>query len=67
MRLLGVPPIHHHFDLEKANLVAPGSPDLSVLLCRVGTRETGKMPPIGSNVVDERAVAMLREWINSLK
>ena len=67
MRLLGVPPIHHHFDLEKANLVAPGSPDLSVLLCRVGTRETGKMPPIGSNVVDDRAVGMLREWINSLK
>jgi mono/diheme cytochrome c family protein len=67
MKVLGVPPIHHHFDLENANLVAPGSPARSILLHRVGTRETGKMPPIGSNVVDDRAVGMLREWINSLK
>jgi hypothetical protein len=67
MKLLGVPPIHHHFDLEKANLVAPGSPDRSILMRRVGTRDTGKMPPIGSNVVDDRGVAVLREWINSLK
>jgi mono/diheme cytochrome c family protein len=67
MKVLGVPPIHHHFDLEKANLVAPGFPDRSILLRRIGTRDTGKMPPIGSNLVDDRAVAMLREWINSLK
>jgi len=67
MKVLGVPPIHHHFDLEKANLVAPGSPDRSILLHRIGTRDTGKMPPIGSNLVDDRAVVMLREWINRSK
>ena len=66
MKVLGVTPIHHHFGLENAKLIEPGSADNSVIVRRVGTRDNGKMPPIGSSMVDERAVAMLREWINSL-
>jgi hypothetical protein len=30
-------------------------------------RGTGQMPPLSTNVVDQKSVEMLREWITSLK
>jgi len=38
-----------------------------VLLHRVSINEEGKMPPLARAVVDDKAVAMLREWIKSRK
>jgi glucose/arabinose dehydrogenase len=67
MRLIDVAPIHHKFGIAEARLVAPGDPDRSVLLHRVSKRGPGQMPQLATNVVDEEAVAMLREWIASLK
>jgi hypothetical protein len=37
-----------------------------VLLARVARRGPGQMPQLGSDVVDEAAVRLLREWIATL-
>ena len=44
-RLINEPPIHDHFGLPDARLVAPGSPERSVLIQRISRRGTGQMPP----------------------
>jgi hypothetical protein len=33
----------------------------------VNRRGAGQMPPLGSNVVDQKSVELLKEWITSLK
>lgn len=67
MKLVDIRPVHHTFDLPDARLVAPGSPERSVLLHRVSKRGTGQMPPVATNIVDKEAVAMLKEWIEELR
>ena len=67
MRVLDAKPLHHTFDLPDARLVAPGHPERSVVLKRVGTRGPNQMPPLASNRVDEDGLALLREWVASLK
>jgi glucose/arabinose dehydrogenase len=66
-RLFDVRPLHNSFDLADARLLAPGSPDRSVLLKRMTLRGPGQMPPLATSVVDERAVNLIREWIAEQK
>ena len=67
MNIFDVKPLHHRFGIDDARLIAPGSPERSVLLHRVAIRERGQMPQLGTAIVDEPAVEMLKEWIRSLK
>jgi hypothetical protein len=67
MKLFDVKPQHNTFGLKEARLIAPGAPERSVLLHRVGTREQGHMPPLASFLVDRAAVDMLREWVRTMK
>ncbi len=66
MKIVNVKPLHDTFGLKDALLVAPGDPGRSVLLERVARRGKGQMPQLGTNLVDERAVSLLREWILQL-
>jgi len=66
MRLLDEKPLHTTFDLPDARLVAPGSPERSVLLKRISTRGTGQMPPLASHLPDEEGVRLISDWIRSL-
>lgn len=59
-------PQHDTFGIANAMLVAPGDPEHSVLLHRVSRRGRGQMPPLVTTRVDDRAVALLREWISSM-
>lgn len=43
--------------------IVPGNPDRSMLLARMATRDFHQMPPLGSTLVDEDAVAVVRQWI----
>jgi len=65
-RLIGEKPLHHKFDIAEPQLIAPGDPERSVLLHRMAIRDRGQMPQLATNVVDEQAVLLLREWIKSL-
>jgi glucose/arabinose dehydrogenase len=67
MRVLDEKPVHATFDLPDARLVAPGSPERSVLLKRTGTRGPNQMPPLSTSRADEAGLALLREWVLSLK
>lgn len=66
MRLIDEPPIHDRFNLPDARLAAPGAPERSVLIQRLGRRGTGQMPPLVSTEVDREAVALFNDWIRSL-
>ena len=66
MKAIGVKPLHATFDLPDAKLIAAGHPERSVLFSRVTRRGPGQMPQLATSIVDEKAVAVLREWIESL-
>ncbi len=67
MKLLGAKPIHQTFDLPEAQLIAPGRPEGSVLLHRMGLRGPGQMPPLATTRTDDPALHLMREWIRTLK
>jgi uncharacterized repeat protein (TIGR03806 family) len=67
MKLIDVPPKHNTFGLKDARLIAPGRPEASVLLHRVGSRGPGQMPPLSTSLVDEPGVEMLRAWVRSIE
>jgi hypothetical protein len=47
-------------------LIAAGHPERSVIYERITRRGPGQMPQLATSIVDEKAVAMIREWIESL-
>jgi len=65
-RLVGEPPMHHTFGLADAWIVAPGAPDRSVLFQRMSRRGPGQMPQLATSVLDDRGLAVVRAWIESL-
>ena len=67
MKLIEVSPQHDAFGLKDAKLIAPGRPEASVLLHRLGHRGPGQMPPLATSLVDEPAVQMLKEWVQGMK
>ena len=64
--LINADPLHDRFGIADAKLVAPGSPERSILLQRIARRGRGQMPQLATSLVDERAVALFREWIQNL-
>ncbi len=67
MNLFSARPQHDTFGIADAMLVAPGDPDRSILCYRIGRRGRAQMPPLGSSVVDERAAALIYDWIKAMK
>ena len=69
MRLIDAKPVHQAFDLTDAKLIAPGAPERSVVLHRIGRRgpNTGQMPPLSSSRVDTAGVELMTEWCKGLK
>ncbi|MCA9128266.1 MAG: PQQ-dependent sugar dehydrogenase [Planctomycetales bacterium] len=65
-QLVDEQPLHGSLGIDQGRLVAPGSPQRSILLQRISTRGTGQMPPLGSHRVHAAAVELLTEWILSL-
>jgi hypothetical protein len=45
----------------------PGDPERSMVYHRMTKLGLGRMPHVASNVVDEEAAKMLREWIAGMK
>ncbi|MBX9579292.1 MAG: PQQ-dependent sugar dehydrogenase [Gemmataceae bacterium] len=66
MLTVGEKPVHDGFGLADARLIAPGSPDRSVLVHRAATRGRGQMPPLSSNRPDAAGVELLKAWCRSL-
>jgi len=54
-----------HFQVPGAKVrLSPGNPDASVLVARISSRNpVTQMPPLGTHVVDDDAVRLIRKWI----
>jgi hypothetical protein len=52
--------------VDGARLIAPNDIWRSIMLLRINTLEAIKMPPLAHNEPDPGAVALLRQWIESL-
>ena len=66
MGILDATPKHHDLGIAGAKLVYPGDPDKSLLLRRISIRGKDQMPPVASNEIDQRAVGLVRQWIEGL-
>ena len=65
--LLDARPTQGTFGLHGAAVVASGDPQRSVLLYRMAKLGRGRMPYVGSSVVDEFGLQLLTAWIASLE
>ncbi len=54
------------FELRDPRILVPGDPERSLVLYRMKKTGLGRMPHVGSNVVDEKAVKLIEAWIEQL-
>ena len=54
------------FGMRNAKIIAPADPYRSVLMYRMSKLGYGRMPYIGSQIVDSAGVALIEQWIRSL-
>jgi uncharacterized repeat protein (TIGR03806 family) len=52
--------------IDRPRIVAPNDPWRSILVMRVNTTESLKMPPLARTTIDCASVGLLRDWIHSL-
>ncbi|WP_144057343.1 PQQ-dependent sugar dehydrogenase [Novipirellula maiorica] len=67
MHLLGVKPKQGQMTPPDGRLIVPGQPYLSELVVRAGHRDVRQMPPLATNRVSERAIDVLKQWIEQLE
>jgi putative heme-binding domain-containing protein len=65
-KTLDVRPVQGTFDIADARILAPGDPYRSVLYYRIAKLGRGRMPHIGSELVDEPALPLIHQWIRQL-
>jgi len=65
-RMLDAKPTQGTFGIREAKIIAPGDPLRSMLYLRVSKLGRGRMPHIGSEVVDRAAADLIRTWIADL-
>ncbi len=64
--LLHQRPTQGTFGIHAAQVVASGDPYRSVLLYRMAKTGRGRMPYIGSSIVDPRGLQLIQDWISEL-
>jgi uncharacterized repeat protein (TIGR03806 family) len=69
--LIGAPLVNNAGNPSLRTFV-PGRPERSMILSRIATPRSGEgllapMPPLGSNEIDEAGLALLEEWMRSLR
>jgi hypothetical protein len=59
-------PVANQFGLPGAKIVVPGDTNKSILFRRMSIVGNQQMPPLAKNIVDQKAVAVIADWIQSL-
>ena len=62
-----VDPVVDDFGIAGAKIIAPGSPERSIVSLRVHDAGANRMPPLATHVVDEEGVFLLDGWIRALE
>jgi putative heme-binding domain-containing protein len=63
---VGVRPTQGTFNIANAAIIAPADPYRSVLYCRISKLGSGRMPHIGSEIVDDEGLRLIHDWIRQL-
>jgi putative heme-binding domain-containing protein len=63
---LGVRPALGTFGIDDASIIAPGDPSRSTLFYRMAKTGHGRMPYVGSALVDREGLDLVARWIESL-
>jgi hypothetical protein len=63
---VGTRPGQGQFDLQDPRVLVAGEPTRSMVYHRMNKLGLGRMPHIASNVIDQDAVRLIKEWIESL-
>ena len=66
MKILEVRPVQGTFEIPGARILAPGDPYRSVLFYRMSKLGRGRMPHIGSEIVDEKGLRLIHDWIRTM-
>lgn len=66
-KLIDTKPVQGDLGLPDGRIIAKGDPARSVLLYRMTTAGRGHMPYVGAELVDDRGVLLIRDWIASMK
>ena len=67
MNVCNVPPRFQTLDVPRAQRIAPGEPERSILFRRTRASGFAKMPPVGTLSHDPEGLAVLGDWIRQLK
>lgn len=54
------------FEMDDPRIIVPGAPARSALLFRMSKLGAGRMPYVGSQVVDSRGLSLMHDWLRSL-
>jgi putative heme-binding domain-containing protein len=65
-KVINQPPTQGTFGIASAAIVKPGDPFRSLLYYRMAKTGSGHMPHLAAELVDERGLALVHEWIRSL-
>jgi putative heme-binding domain-containing protein len=65
-KTLEVRPVQGTFEMAGANIICPGDPYRSVLYYRMAKLGRGRMPHIGSEIVDDSGLRLMHDWIRQL-
>ncbi len=62
-----VSPLEGTLEISGARLIAPGAPAKSVLLQRMRSKTSTRMPPLGTRTVDTDGAALVERWLGAVK
>jgi putative heme-binding domain-containing protein len=63
MKIVEVRPVQGTFEIPGAHILSPGDPYRSVLYYRMAKLGRGRMPHMGSEMVDESGLRLIHDWI----
>lgn len=66
MKAIDIKPTQGLFEIADARIIAPGDPFRSTLFYRIAKTGSGRMPHIGSELVDPRGRQLIFDWIREL-
>ncbi len=65
-KMVNVPPAQSNLGNADHKILKPGATEQSTLWHRMKTLGQGRMPPIGSNIVDQKGVDLIGQWIENM-
>jgi putative heme-binding domain-containing protein len=65
-KTLEAPPKQGTFGIQNAHILVPADPYRSLLYYRISKTGRGRMPHIGSDLVDEQGTKLIHDWIRQL-